>query len=493
MSRQENIEELLHATEIESLERKIMDLALDRTGARSGAIFLWDPKPKALVVDFHVVDGVNITLPAAVLRRRTDGRPNGIAFHVLDTNRPHLSGDTSRDPYYARYFFDAASVVAVPISYQDRAIGVLSMSSRKSHAFAAPDVEVLTSIARAAVKFLRRAQLARTSRRETGRPFLIKGLSPEWLEVERRIERVAATVAPVLIHGESGTGKDLVARAIHFNSARHAKPYITVNCAAIPETLLESTLFGHVRGAFTGANFTKIGELEKAHGGTLFLDEIGEMSMALQAKLLRALEQGEIEPLGSNQPPKRVDVRLLCATHRDLDGMVRAGAFRDDLYFRIRVITLELPPLRRYKDNLEVLAAVFVQLAAQRHDRPVVGISAPALAMLRAYEFPGNVRELRNIVEHAVIMCTSDEIQPDDLPRTLQLAKPKQAKARPGTLRAMREHWLEPLERTYLTELLASCRGNVREACRRADVTAATFYRLMARRGVAIERRATSS
>src|SRR5215831_13514899 len=156
MSRPENIEELLHATEIESLERKSMDLALDRTGARSGAIFLWDPKPKALVVDFHVVDGVNITLPAAVLRRRTDGRPNGIAFHVLDTNRPHLSGDTSRDPYYARYFFDAASVVAVPISYQDRAIGVLSMSSRKTHAFAAPDVEALTSIASAAVKFLRR-------------------------------------------------------------------------------------------------------------------------------------------------------------------------------------------------------------------------------------------------------------------------------------------------------------------------------------------------
>jgi len=217
------------------------------------------------------------------------------------------------------------------------------------------------------------------------------------------------------------------------------------------------------------------------------------MSMGLQAKLLRALEQGEIEPLGSNQPPKRVDVRLLCATHRDLDAMVRAGTFRDDLYFRIRVITLELPPLRRYKDNLEVLAAVFVQLAAQRHDRPVVGISAPALAMLRAYDFPGNVRELRNIVEHAVIMCTSDEIQPDDLPRTLELAKPKQTKARPGTLRAMREHWLEPLERTYLTELLAACSGNVREACRRADVTAATFYRLMARRGVAIERRATSS
>jgi DNA-binding NtrC family response regulator len=488
MSRESSIDQILHATDIESLEWRIMDLALERTGARSGAIFLWDPKPKALVLGFHVVDGINITLPSAVLRRRHDGRPNGIAFRVLDTNRPHLSGDTSRDPHYARYFFDAASVAAVPISYQDRAIGVLSMSSKRRDAFGPADLDALASIARASAKFLRRAQLARSSRRDSGRPFLIKGLSSEWLEVERRIERVAGTDAPVLIHGESGTGKDLVARAIHFNSARHGKPYVAVNCAAIPETLLESTLFGHVRGAFTGANFTKIGQLEKAHGGTLFLDEVGEMSMALQAKLLRAVEQGEIEPLGSNEPPKRVDVRLLCATHRDLEAMVRAGTFRGDLYFRIRVITLELPPLRSYKDNLEVLATVFVQQTAQRHKRPVVGISAAALAALRAYDFPGNMRELRNIVEHAVIMCTSDEIQPEDLPRTLERAAPVAARTKRATLRAMRELWLEPLERTYLTELLAACGGNVREACRRADVTAATMYRLMSRRGVEIAR-----
>jgi DNA-binding NtrC family response regulator len=489
MSRKSNIDEILHGAEISSLEPRIMELALEHTGARSGAIFLWDAKTKALAVDFHVAEGVNITLPLARLRRRTDGRANGIAFHVLDTNRPHLSGDTASDPHYARYFFDASSVAAVPIPYQDRAIGVLSVSSKSRDAFGRADTEILTQIAGAAAKFLRRAQLARTSKRETGRPFVIKGLSPEWLEVERQIERVAGTSAPVLVHGESGTGKDLVARAIHFNSTRSVKPYIVVNCAAIPETLLESTLFGHVRGAFTGANTNKVGELEKAHGGTLFLDEIGEMSLPLQAKLLRALDQGEITPLGSNQPPRRVDVRLLCATHRDLDAMVRTGAFREDLYFRIRVVTLELPPLRAFKDNLEVLVGVFVAQAAQRHERPVVRMSPRALALLRAYDFPGNMRELRNIVEHAVIMCTGDEIGPADLPPSLQPAPAARAATpKHATLREMRDTWLHPLEHAYLTELLAACRGNVREACRRADVTAATLYRLMERRGVELVR-----
>jgi DNA-binding NtrC family response regulator len=492
MFKTDDIDQVLHATAIELLEARIMELALERTRAKSGAIFLWNPQAKALAVDFHVVEGVTLNIPGALLKRRTDGRANGIAFHVLDANQPYLCADTARDPHYARYFFDARSVAAVPISYQERAIGVLSVSSGRKEAFGPAELAVLREIAAASAKFLRRAQLYRASRREDGRPFLIKGLSPEWLAVEKRLERVSATDAPVLIHGESGTGKDLVARAIHFNSKRHSKPYIVVNCAAIPEALLESILFGHVKGAFTGANFNKIGELKKADGGTLFLDEIGEMSMALQAKLLRALEYGEIEPLGSNKRPEHVDVRLLCATHRDLDAMVRTGRFRDDLYFRIRVLTLELPPLRSYKDNLEVLAAVFVQQAAQKHGRRVSAISPAAMAMLRGYDYPGNVRELKNLVEHAVIMCEGEEIQPADLAGSLQKAPPKTQAPTRSTLKAMRELWLAPLERAYLDELLQSCGGNVRQAARRAGVSAATFYGLMARRGVKLSRRPES-
>jgi DNA-binding NtrC family response regulator len=173
--------------------------------------------------------------------------------------------------------------------------------------------------------------------------------------------------------------------------------------------------------------------------------------------------------------------------------MVRAGTFRDDLYFRIRVITLELPPLRSYKDNLEVLAGVFVQQAASRHGRPVVAISPRAMAAIRAYDYPGNVRELRNIVEHAVIMCTTDVIEPADLPPTVHAPVSKREPAAHATLAAMRESWLHPLEHAYLTELLAACRGNVREACRRADVTAATFYRLMNKRGVELVRTVKNS
>jgi DNA-binding NtrC family response regulator len=368
---------------------------------------------------------------------------------------------------------------------------VLAVSSRLAGAFDDAHVEALAALAASSAKYLRRAQLYRASRESDGRPFLIKGLSPEWLEVERRIERVSATDAPVLVHGESGTGKDLVARAIHFNSRRAAKPFVTVNCAAIPETMLESVLFGHVRGAFTGASFEKVGELQKAHGGTLLLDELGELPMALQPKVLRALEQGEVSPLGSNKPAERVDVRLLCATNRDLGAMVRDGRFRDDLYYRVGVVTIELPPLRSYKDNLEILAQVLLQQAAARHEKRLSRIGSDAMALLAAYDFPGNVRELRNAIEHAAIMASGDELRAEDLPgsiRSSEAAPVRRAAAPTGTLEQLREAWLAPLERKYLADLLEECRGNVRQAARRAGVNPVTLYRLMARRGVRVGR-----
>jgi two-component system response regulator HydG len=267
-----------------------------------------------------------------------------------------------------------------------------------------------------------------------------------------------------------------------------------VNCAAIPETLLESTLFGHVKGAFTGANVDKVGELEKAHGGTLFLDELGELPMGLQAKVLRAVEQGEATPLGSNRAPRIVDVRLICATNRNLDQMVREGRFRDDLYYRLGVMTLELPPLRSYRDlNIEVLAAVFVQQAAKRHGKPAPRVSESAMALLRAYDFPGNVRELRNALEHAIILCGGGEIVADDLPRSMRKGKipdSTRASARAMTLDELRESALAPAERKYLAELLEACGGNVRKAARRARVNPVTLYRLMEKRGVRLRRRA---
>ena len=207
----------------------------------------------------------------------------------------------------------------------------------------------------------------------------------------------------------------------------------------------------------------------------------------LQAKVLRAVEQGEVQPLGSNEPPDRVDVRLICATNRDLEAMAQTGAFRDDLFYRLSVMTLELPPLRSYKDNLEVLANVFLEQSAAAHGKPAPRLGPDVLARLSAYDFPGNVRELKNPIEHATILCTGDELRIEDLPRPLQDLAPQKKRGRSEpqvTLDEARERWLAPLERQYLTELLAKHGGNVKAAAKAAGINTVTLYRLLKRRGL---------
>ena len=487
-------DDLLHeASSVEGVERRVMDLALQRTGARHGAVMLWDDEAEGLAIHFHVVEGLVVNLPDEVVPIRRGQRYNGVAAYAYDTNSPYLCHDAPSDPHYAPYYFEVASIAAVPIPFQDRAIGVLSVSSRQQSMFDEHTLASLAEIAASSTKFLRRAQLFRASQKGSGRPFLIKGLSPQWLEVEQRIEKVSPTNAPVLIHGESGTGKELVANAIHFNSRRSGKRMVTVNCAAIPETLLESVLFGHVKGAFTGATSDKVGEFQKADGGTLFLDELGELPVPLQAKVLRAVEDGEVQPLGSNAAPQNVDVRLVCATNRDLPAMVEEGTFRADLYFRLSIITIKLPPLHTYKDdNLDVMARVFVKQAAEKHQREVRRLSPEALARLHAHDFPGNVRELKNAMEHAVIMATGDTIEPEDLPALITGTTKKKPgtskKKKRATLAELREQWLAPLETKYLKELLDEHEGRVHAAAKTAGVTAPTLYKLLDKRGMSRSR-----
>ncbi len=470
-----------------AVEAELVAVAMEQTGAEHGALFVWDKTAGGLALVHHVVGGVTVTLPRVV---KADGRA-GIAGHVYDTDEPYLSPDTSRDPLYTRYLIDVGCIAAAPIQYQRRPIGVLTVSTREPRGLDAKALRSIAAIAEVGAPLLRRVQVDKLSRAATGRPLLIKGLSSAWREVERKLELAAPTQAPILIRGESGTGKDLVARAIHWNSKRIDKPYVTVNCAAIPETLLESILFGHVKGAFTGASFHKVGEFQKANGGTLFLDEVGELPVMLQAKVLRAVEQGEVQPLGSNEPPDRVDVRLICATNRDLEAMAKTGAFRDDLYYRLSVMTLELPPLRSYKDNLEVLANVFLEQAAASYGKPAPRLGTEVLARLAAYDFPGNMRELKNTIEHAMILCTGDVLRAQDLPRPLQERVASSAahhKPTGPTLEQARETWLDPLERQYLTELLARHAGNVKQAAREAGINAVTLYRLLRRRGLHLGR-----
>lgn len=248
------------------------------------------------------------------------------------------------------------------------------------------------------------------------------GRSEEMRRAFEIADRVAPTDSTVLILGESGTGKDLLAEEIHVRSPRSGKPFVAVNCAALPETLIESELFGYERGAFTGAAQQRRGKFEQAHGGTLFLDEIGDMNPVTQAKVLRALENRTIERLGGSQTIP-VDVRLISATHRDLPAEIRSGGFREDLFYRLRVVSIELPALRTHKEDIGLLADVFLKMHGGRLGRSA-RLSKEALAALEAYDWPGNVRELRNALERSVVMCRADEVLLNDLPGEVVSGQP---------------------------------------------------------------------
>jgi len=246
----------------------------------------------------------------------------------------------------------------------------------------------------------------------------IHGEHPKMKEVFRIISKIAASTSSVLIVGESGTGKELVARAIHDGSQRCDKPFMAINCAAIPDTLIESELFGHEKGSFTGANVRELGIFEAANGGTVFLDEIGEMNVAMQAKLLRALQEKEIRRVGGkvNIP---LDVRILAATNRDLEQEIKKGTFREDLFYRLNVIRINLPPLRERGSDLKTLADYFINKYSQQSGIEIEGISKPALRLIMNYAWPGNVRQLESVIERSVLMAENNLIQPEDLPSEL--------------------------------------------------------------------------
>lgn len=249
----------------------------------------------------------------------------------------------------------------------------------------------------------------------------IVGDSPKLKSVLDEMSKTADSRSNVLVTGETGTGKELIARAVHYNSGRKDKPFVPINCSAIPEHLLESELFGHVKGAFTGATGMKKGLFEEANGGTVFLDEIGEMSPALQAKLLRAIEDQEVRPVGGTRST-RVDLRFISATNKDLEKAARDGQFREDLYYRINTIKLSLPPLRERNEDIPPLAGHFLKKFASELGKPVRGISDEAAALLTSYRWPGNVRELKNIVERAVLITDTDRILPEHLPEGMRRA-----------------------------------------------------------------------
>ena len=287
------------------------------------------------------------------------------------------------------------------------------------------------------------------------------------------VVRVSDLPANVLILGESGSGKEMIARAIHVHGPRAQAPFVAVNCAAIPETLLESELFGYVRGAFTDARRDRPGLFQEASGGVLFLDEISELSLALQAKLLRVLEDKEVRPLGSNKSIK-VDVQLLSASNRDLAQLVQGGAFRQDLYYRLNVIRLELPPLRDRPEDIPLLANYFLEKFAKNSKRSISGIDKDVLAALMRYQWPGNVRELEHVIEHAVLLGNHSSIRVEDLPAS---CVPVGVQTAPLSAAAAKAYTLRELEREYIQRVLEDAKGNKTEAARILGVDRTTLYR----------------
>jgi two-component system response regulator HydG len=311
----------------------------------------------------------------------------------------------------------------------------------------------------------------------------IIGSAPSMVRVFRHLERAAASDVTVLVTGESGTGKELVARAIHSQSTRRDRPFVAINCAAIPETLQETELFGHEKGAFTGAAGRRTGRFEQADKGTLFLDEVGELSFGLQAKLLRVLQERRFYRVGGNEEIE-VDVRIVCATNDELHQLVRKGRFRKDLFYRLAVFELDIPPVRERVDDVVLLAQHFLADFAARHGRPRAHFSADAMRALQEYAWPGNVREIQNAVEAALVRSLGDEIVPDDLPRRIREAvlggatpvPTPEARARRAP-RPRTPSTAEDSERRLIEDAINENRGRLTEVVKQLGIPRTTLYR----------------
>jgi two-component system nitrogen regulation response regulator NtrX len=346
-----------------------------------------------------------------------------------------------------------------------------------------PEAVILT--VQSALEVSRARDLSRALREELGPEAELIGRSPAINRVRELVQRVAPTEARVLVTGESGTGKELVASAIHALSPRKGRPFIRVNSAAIPKDLVESEMFGHERGAFTGATERRRGRFELANGGTLFLDEVGDLGPEAQSKLLRAIETGVVERVGGGKAIQ-ADVRVLAATNHDLRAQVDSGTFRQDLLFRLEVVPIHLPPLRERMEDLPLLVAHTLKLLRKRHGLPTPNLTSKAMEALHRYAWPGNVRELMNILERLAILSTGDPVEPEEVVQLLPIASPGAA-ATPtyheGDPRPLRDR-LDDYERVLIQGALDGATGNVAEAGRRLQTDRPNLYRRMKRLGL---------
>jgi DNA-binding NtrC family response regulator len=398
----------------------------------------------------------------------------------------HLADDTSGHDVLRRVRDASGSTPVILMTAYADIEGAMNAVGEGAYDYLAKPIEP-TELKRMVSEAIARRKLAHAVDASVDRPGAppvaqIVGTTPSMLAVYKTVAHVAPTTATVLIVGESGTGKELVARAIHTKSPRNNKSFVAINCGALPESILESELFGHERGSFTGASATKRGLFEEAKGGTLFLDEIGEISPKMQVQLLRVLQEGEIRRVGAAETIK-VDVRVVAATNRDLKNEVASGRFREDLLFRLQVVTVRVPPLRERKGDIALLIRHFVSRHAERLGRPVPRVAAEVYEMLAAYDFPGNVRELSHIIERAMLLAREGVITGADLPTEVSRAWMSHGAAHGNEMGSLADDWptLAMLERRYIDRVLSRTGGNKTRAAEVLGIDRRTLNRMFAR------------
>lgn len=461
----------------EELQQALLDAAFQLTPAGRAAVLLYEQPDEVAssVLGQHRSDRGTGTIPVSrtVVRRVLQEKVTILARDVVS--------EEAFKNIHSIFASGSRSILCVPLLSRDRCLGVLYLDTQNAALeFNDHHLETLTGIAgvvglslEKAIDFQRMHAQATLLRNALDLDRAMVGESPAMKKIYESVAKVAVSETTVLVLGESGTGKEVVARTIHANSNRADKSFVAVNCATLGDSLLESELFGHEKGAFTGAVGVKKGLLEVADGGTVFLDEVAELPLTVQAKMLRVLQEREFSRLGSTRPV-RVNIRIIAATNKDLRAAVATGVFRDDLWHRLNVVSLKLPPLRERKEDIPLLADFFLARSSKRCGRKVLGFSAEARTFMQQYDWPGNVRELDNAIERAVVLGSEPEIRVDDLPETIWEGAPAVSASAVTYHAALRE-----AKRKIIQQALDLAGGNYTEAARRLGVHVTYLHRLM--------------
>jgi transcriptional regulator with GAF, ATPase, and Fis domain len=472
-------ERLMTVSSVDELLEALLDDVIQLTGAARGIVLLVDPGDTK-TTNPRVRASRNVRSEA--IADPSGAISDSIVRQVIETKRPIIVSDALTDTTFGKsesvIALQLSSVMCAPLLSQGETVGALYVANDEvKHLFERKQLDLLTIFAGQASLILQNAMLLSALRAdkeklqgelEDKRFGEIIGACASMMEVFRKLAKVAATDISVLITGETGTGKELIARELHRRSNRAAGPFVTVNCGAIPENLMESEMFGHVKGAFTGAVASRAGKFQQADGGTLFLDEVGELTPQLQVKLLRAIQERVVYRVGDNRP-ERCDIRIVAATNRNLEEMIKTGEFREDLYYRLNVVNLWLPPLRERGDDVFIIAKALLSKYADEIGSPVRGFSPPALAAIRKAAWPGNIRQLENRIKKALVLCEKTLLGPEDLDLGADAESPI----------VPLEKAKEDFQRRYVLEVLERNNGNRTQTARDLGVDPRTIFRYL--------------